>query len=82
MEDFVVGRIVDLGGPDHLFTVLSVVDIENDANKYLVVVPVAGNAEDPEIHNDRPAVVKVLNETQELEFVNDIEEIKKVLNNA
>jgi len=81
MEDFVVGRIIDLGGENNLYTIMAVTQI-NEADKYLIVVPVSENSENAEIKTNRPAVVKVIEESQELEFVNDIEVIKKVLNNA
>lgn len=82
MEDFVVGRIIDLGGPKNLYTIMAVTKIENKSDTYLIVVPVSENSENAEIHNDMPAVVRVDEASQELEFINDIEVIKKVLNEA
>lgn len=82
MEDFVVGRIIDLGGEDNLYTIMAITQIDDAADKYLIVVPASENSENAEIKVDSPAVVKVIEESQELEFVNDIEVIKKVLNNA
>lgn len=82
MEDFVVGRIIDLGGPENLYTIMAVTKIESKADTYLIVVPVSENSENAEIHNDMPAVVRVDEASQELEFINDIEVIKKVLNEA
>jgi uncharacterized protein YrzB (UPF0473 family) len=79
MEEFVVGRIIDLGGPENLYTIMAVTKIDETADKYLIVVPASENSENASIQANKPAVVKVIEESQELEFINDMEIIKKVL---
>jgi hypothetical protein len=76
MEKYVIGRVFELDN-EKRYVVLGITNI--DDAKYILVAPTSGDGENVKIDNSRPMVLKVDEESDDVEYIDDVEIVKKVL---